>query len=198
MRLIIFILFTTLSNICFGQEVTIPDYRGDKESFEKVKDKLLREELSTITIEGTDKNNSGIKLKQIPIIKSGNNYCIFQKDSIKIIITTGFFDKSKHKFQYINKEIVKIDNKPYWGSDGGLPKETIKSVQAIIGSHTITIPKSKLSDLYNPNLCGSVNISSDRKRIYIDMMNSDGAGAYEVTWILKDKKYLRRVIGYGF
>ena len=30
------------------------------------------------------------------------------------------------------------------------------------------------------------------------MLNSDGKNGYEVTWVLQDKKYLRRVIDYGF
>jgi hypothetical protein len=30
------------------------------------------------------------------------------------------------------------------------------------------------------------------------MLNSSGKGGYEVTWIIEDKKYLRRVIDYGF
>jgi hypothetical protein len=41
-------------------------------------------------------------------------------------------------------------------------------------------------------------ISPDKKRIYIYSTHSDGAGAYEVTWIIQDKKYLRRVVDYGW
>lgn len=205
MKVIIFILVTIFSITCFGQEITIPEYRTDKESFKKIKDKVLRKELAIFTIEGSNETKPAIKLKQIPVIKSGKTYSIFQKDSIKVIITTSTFNKSEHKLKYVDKYIVKIDNKPFWGTDGGLPNEIIKSVQIIIGTDTISIPKSKLNDLYNPSLCSVNNrchafiyISNDRKRLYIDMMNSDGAGAYEVTWIIQDKKYLRRVIGYGF
>lgn len=154
--------------------------------------------MATFTIEGSDENNPTLKLKEIPSVKSGKTYSIFHKDSIKVIITTGNFDKSKRNILYIDKYVVKIDNKPFWGTDGGLPTKTIKSVQAIIGKDTIPIPKSKFNDLYNPNLSGTVYISSDKSRLYIYMINSDGAGGYEVTWIIQNKKYLRRVIGYGF
>ncbi len=64
------------------------------------------------------------------------------------------------------------------------------------------------ADLYEPRFCGSVNgeikcncaayISNDKRRIYIYMLNSNGKGGYEVTWVLQDKQYLRRVIDYGF
>jgi hypothetical protein len=29
-------------------------------------------------------------------------------------------------------------------------------------------------------------------------MHSDGAGAYEVTWVIQNKKYLRRIVDYGY
>lgn len=199
MKVIIFIVFTTLSITCFGQEVAIPDYRGDKESFKKIKDKILRKELATFTIEGSNGNKPSLELKQVPLIKSDQRYSLFQKDSFQVIITTGTFNKSKHKIQYVDKYVVKIDNKPFWGTDGGLPTRTINSVYIIIGKDTISIPTTKMNDLYNPNLFATnVYFSRDRKRLYIDMINSDGAGGYEVTWIIQDKKYSRRVIGYGF
>lgn len=28
----------------------------------------------------------------------------------------------------------------------------------------------------------------------ISMLNSDGAGGYEITWIIQNRKYLRRVV----
>ena len=85
------------------------------------------------------------------------------------------------------------------GTDGGLPTRTINWYILLLEKFTISIPTTKMNDLYNPNLFATnVYFSRDRKRLYIDMINSDGAGGYEVTWIIQDKKYSRRVIGYGF
>jgi hypothetical protein len=40
--------------------------------------------------------------------------------------------------------------------------------------------------------------SADGKRIYIYMLKRETGGSYEVTWVIQDKKYLRRIIDFGF
>ncbi len=193
-----------------AQDTIIPDFHGDKESFEKIKNKIIRKEVATFTIAGEEEDKSKIKLMSIPVNGFNDTSVIFLKDSIKVVIKTTRFDKSKHKLQYIDKYLVKIDNKPFWGTDGEIPAEAIKSVEITNGATRFMIPKSAINDLFNPNLCRrtknnnkpdcstSVYISNDRKRLYITMLNSDGAGGYEITWIIQDKTYLMRVIDYGF
>jgi hypothetical protein len=43
-----------------------------------------------------------------------------------------------------------------------------------------------------------VFVSPDKKKVYIYMLNRDNLGSYEVTWVIQDKKYLRRVVDFGF
>lgn len=208
MKILISIIFLLFADYLFAQEIAIPDYHGDKESLQKVKDKIIRKEVATFTIAGTEEPVSKIKLGEIPLISFGNNFSVFQKDSIKVTLTIGKFHKTNHKIKYLGSYVVKIDNKPFWGTDGGLPKEQINSIHMIVGKDTIHIPKSAYSDLFEPSLSWKelnktignlwVYYSKDRNRFYIAMMNSDGAGAYEVTLIIKNKKYFGRVIDYGF
>jgi len=39
--------------------------------------------------------------------------------------------------------------------------------------------------------------SKDGRKIYLYLFSKDDTGSYEVTWIIQDKKYLRRVLDYG-
>ena len=92
---------------------------------------------------------------------------------------------------------------------GYIPHAEIKSITLLIENDTVVIPPAAYADLYNLNLSykdGSgqertshaVYYSADGSRIYLYLLNRDQSGSYEVTWVIENKKYLRRVIDYGF
>jgi hypothetical protein len=119
------------------------------------------------------------------------------------------FDASKHKLSfYDEKYLVKIDNKPYFGDYGKVPKTTVGQVTAVIAGDTVAIPPAALTDLCNPILSFSdhgvqksqskVYLSNDGRRIYIYMLKRETGGSYEVTWVIQDKKYVKRVVDFGF
>lgn len=138
----------------------------------------------------------------IPIMTKSKSQMVFKKDSIKAILTQQTFDRTKHKFTY-NKEykaqIQLIDNKKYWGTDGGLPKTEYKSIEVNIGKTKVTVPYKALENLYEVNLY-STHINYDRTNdiIYIQSMNSDAAGSYEVIWKIEKGVYKERYVAYGF
>jgi hypothetical protein len=205
-QLLNFLLFLPI--ITFAQDSTFPDVKGDKESFSKLNDRNIKLELAQFTSAGSNENPKITSLIEVPLGKYGANYSIFQKDSVLFKIEKSKFSKANHKIKYFQQYALTIDNKPIWGKDGDLPKEQIRSVFVTIGSDTILIPQSAFSDLYEPSLTWKegketvgllrVYASRDRRRYYIYMENGDGAGFYEATLIIRNKKYLRRVIDYGF
>jgi hypothetical protein len=132
----------------------------------------------------------------------------FEGDGIKAIIKTAPFDAAKHKLDYDEKYLIKIDRKTYYGGYGFIPKTYISNVVLTIGSDTVAIPPAAYSDLYNVNLtymdkgvqrtANGIYRSKDMHKIYLYLFCRDNTGNYEVTWIIQDKKYFRRVIDYGF
>ena len=76
----------------------------------------------------------------------------------------------------------------------------------IIDNDTVLIPPIAYSDLFNLNFTYSdkgverttdaIYISKDRHNVYLYLFSRDNTGSYEVTWIIQDKKYLRRVLDY--
>jgi hypothetical protein len=104
---------------------------------------------------------------------------------------------------------VKIDRKYYYGDYGNLPKKQISQIRLMIGKDTIIIPAAAYSDFYNLNLsyedktgtqrsANAIYRSNDGRRLYLYLLSKDATGSYEVTWVIQDRKYLRRVVDYGF
>lgn len=140
--------------------------------------------------------------QEIPISKKNETEVKLGKDTIEITITRGAFDKTKHKLKYFrdNKDQIElIDNKKYWGTDGGLPKTEYKSISIKIGSQNINLPPKAIENLFEPFLYNTAaNYDNTTNTLYIQSMNSDGAGGYFVIWKIVNGIYKERYIAYGF
>jgi hypothetical protein len=139
---------------------------------------------------------------KIPLVAQTDSSVKIAKDSIEVIVTQRKFDKKKHKYKYYKEsptEIEFIDNKQYWGTDGGLPTMEYSGIKIKIGRIVFVAPKLATENLYEPNLdTVEVNYDKEKGMIYIQTMNSDGAGAYFVVWKFKNGVYQDRLIAYGF
>ena len=136
--------------------------------------------------------------QEIPVLVQEKTKVILSKDSIKIIITEQKFEKSKYKLTF-NKEykdqLEYVDNKQYWGTDGGIPKTEYKSIEIYIGIKKILLPKIAIANLFETSLYNTrVNHDKTNDVLYIQSMNSDGAGGYEVIWKIKKGVYKERYI----
>ena len=136
-------------------------------------------------------------------IAKGNTIVFYRKE-IQVVLSTEKFDKSKHSFKY-HKEyrdiIEKIDGKPFWGTDGNIPKKEYKSIEVKIRGKQVSIPKSAYSDLYESYLYtefNSVYYDKDNDILYIVADNGDGAGAYMVCWQIEKGVYKGRKVGIPF
>lgn len=138
--------------------------------------------------------------EKIPIINK-SNYVTLKNKNIEIIITEKKFQKKNHKFtfhkQYKNV-IEKIDNQDYYGTDGYYPQVEYSNIQITINGKTIYLPKEALKNLFEPNSYStSAHYDEANDILYIDSLNSDGAGSYEVLWIIEKGKYSKRIIFSG-
>lgn len=209
MRIISALLLCSIINTAFAQD-DIPDYRTKRDNFLKMQEKDIRADLSQFTLGGVSESLVKHSLVAIPLQSIGTDAIIFSNDTAIIQITIGAFDATKHKVSwYDDKYAVKLDNKAFWGTPHTVPKHTITSVIAVIGSDTLVVPPAAYFDLYEPRLyytdakgtkktyC-SVYRSPDQRKYYIYMLNGEGTGRYEVTWVIQDKQYLRRVVDWEF
>jgi hypothetical protein len=194
----ILIIFSFAFLINTKAQLDVDSYQ-DKWSIQKLKNPILKREIKLFIEDTRIKDFSKQNLlNEIPMTDHNSSSITFSYKDLTIKIEIDTFIAINHKLKYSKLDdnfLIEIDGKPFWGTDGGIPRKIIKSVICKFGNKKISIPLKEYADLFEPNLNGEVYISKDKKRIYIYMMNSDAAGSYEVTWIIQDNKYMRRVIG---
>ena len=184
------------------------DTRRKNESFAKLPKTEIRADLATFTLSGIDEAVGKEELQKISFTTFSSDFMNFGGDDIKAAIKLLPFDKSRHKLDYDEKYLIRIDRKTYYGDYGNIPKTYIGSVSIIVCNDSVAIPQAAYADLYNLNLTytdkgtlrsrNGIYKSKDGHRIYLYLFCKDAAGSFEVTWIVQDKKYLRRVLDYGF
>ena len=185
-----------------------PDLRSKKDNFKKVMEKDVRSDAASFTMSGIDESITKSQLPSIPVNAYSRNDIRFEGNGIQVIITAGNFEPAKHKLTYSDKYLIKIDNKGYYGRYTEVPRHSIASVTVVIDKDTVAIPPAAYSDLYNPAFTytdgsqlktfAGVYQSTDKRKVYVYMLNRDELGSYEVTWVIQDKKYLRRIVDFGF
>ncbi len=209
MRIILIILLCSISKFLFAQD-DIPDYRSKRDNFLKMQEKDVRADLSQFTFAGISESLTKHKLTEVPVKNISGSEVDFDNDTIQVQIKTGGFDATKHKVTWFDdKYAVKLDNHPFFGTENKIPTSTITSVIVVIDGDTVVVPPAAYVDLYQPKLFfndakGStksycnVYESANHRNYYIYMLNGDGIGRYEVTWVIQDKHFLRRVVDWGF
>ena len=190
------------------RELNYQDTRRKTESFAKFPKGDIRSDLSAFTLSGIGESVGKEDYKKIPFTSFSSDYMTFEGDGIKATITTLPFDASKHKLMYDEKYLIKIDKKTYYGGYGSTPFRYISNIIMTIDNDTINIPATAYSDLYNVNFSyndkgvqrsrNGIYRSKDGNKVYLYIFSKDNTGSYEVTWIIQDKKYFRRVLDYDF
>lgn len=205
----LFLIIAILYGVsCFAQGDDYQDTRRKNESFLRLQPKDVRADVATFALSGISESVGALPLQKIPYTFISNNSIAFEGDGIKATIKISPFDPAKHKLNYDEKYLIRIDRKTYYGGYGSMPKTYISNVTMTIGNDTVLIPPVAYSDLYNLNLTyndkgvkrttNAIYKSKDGHRIYLYLFSKDNTGSYEVTWIIQDHKYLRRVLDYGF
>ncbi|WP_018616066.1 hypothetical protein [Segetibacter koreensis] len=209
MRFVFLVLLVSLNFLSNAQDNEYPDYRSKKETFNRIVEKDIRSDLASYSMGGIDESIGKVPLKTVPITSFGANFISFANSNINVTITGASFNPSKHKLGYFDsKYLVKIDNKPYFGDYGKVPRSIIENITVVIDNDTVPIPQTAFSDLYNPIFTvteggvqksnNKVYLSADGKKVYVYMLKQESGGSYEVTWVIQDKKYLKRVVDFGF
>jgi hypothetical protein len=206
MRIIFLVALIVFNNFCFGQDR--PDFRSKKELFTRIPEKDIRADIASYSMGGMDESVGKLPLKTVPISASGSDFISFADNNLQVRVTSAPFDPKKHKLTYDDKYLIKIDNKGYFGDYGKIPKTTVDQVTVIIGRDTVVVPPAACTDLANPVFSfmeggvqksqNKVFLSADGRKIYVYMLKPEAGGSYEVTWVIQDKKYLRRVVDFGF
>lgn len=130
-----------------------------------------------------------------------DNEIVLGDDQINITVTQEDFKAAKHKLQYNTDHnfLETIDGKEAWGRDGNIPRRQYKGIRININGNSLEIPQEGLESLYEPNLnYTTAHYDKENDVLYIQSMNSDGAGAYLVLWRIEKGIYKDRFMFNGF
>ena len=140
--------------------------------------------------------------KKIPKSKALKGKVIFSDGEIEVLLLTSKFDQKLHKYKYHSgntKQLELIDGKVIFGTDGDFPNVEYKSVSIKVGSKRCELSIEALQNLYEPNFDSTrVNYDSKNDILYIQALNSDGAGGYAVLWMIENGEFKERIISRGF
>ena len=139
---------------------------------------------------------------KIPQKSNINGILKLENDKVKIEIIETKFIKENHKLTFVknsNSLLDKIDGSQIFGADGNIPRRQYKSIKVKLDKTIIELPNIALKNLYEPNLENhQANYDEKNDILYISSMNSDGAGSYEVIWVIEKNKFKERIEAYGF
>jgi hypothetical protein len=80
-----------------AQDESLPDLRNKRESFVKYPKGEIRDDLATFTIGGIDERIGKKPLEKLPATDYNLRSITFEGPNVKVVITSGTFDASKHK-----------------------------------------------------------------------------------------------------
>jgi hypothetical protein len=119
-----------------------------------------------------------------------------QNDSLTVELTTTAFREKDHTLQKDKGMIQKIDGKRPLGTDGEQPLAQLIRLRVTIKGDTIDIPATAWENLYDPTLETCTVFADNRSGfMYIHLLsNRSAAGGYEMVWIFKNNRYVKRYV----
>ncbi|MCE4563825.1 hypothetical protein INQ51_05840 [Maribellus sp. CM-23] len=118
----------------------------------------------------------------------------YKKSDFKFSYTLKDFNPDNRIIDWINnRSVSSIDGQSVWGTDGELPKTEIEKISIKIDGEEININKAFYSNLFECDNEFKVYKKEDTFFVYQD--NSDGAGYYQIVWVLNKTGLIQRLLG---
>ena len=114
-----------------------------------------------------------------------------------LILKTKAFDPSRHRVgsKKVGELLVTtVDGRAALGTDGSVPNVEIESFRFILDGREVRVPRGLYSDCFDPGTDGRLvlKFGQDAESVFVFMHGSDGAGVYDVVWVLrKDGRHSR-------
>ncbi len=134
--------------------------------------------------------------ESVPAISINESKAIFNSKNITVTIESEPFNYKENKkhFSTTNYNGYKVEDKfkgqQIWGTDGTIPQTHYKSVSVKMGGKILQIPPKEIENLFNINTeFAACYFDSEHESLYINMVNSDGAGGYAVLFTIEKGVY---------
>jgi hypothetical protein len=91
------------------------------------------------------------------------------------------------------KWITEIDGRPVWGTDGEFPNIQVDDIEVEIDGKKVMIHSVFYGDIYECD--NTFSVYKNGETYFVHQWNSDGAGAYEIVWVLDKSGLKQRLVG---
>lgn len=119
---------------------------------------------------------------------------LYDGKDFKFEYQLGDFDSTNRYIDRVDGNwIVAIDGRPVWGTDGNLPVIQVNKINFSFDGREFEIHRSLFSDIYELN--SIVSIYRKGETFFVHQRNSDGAGAYEIVWVINKSGLQQRLVG---
>ena len=108
-------------------------------------------------------------------------------------ILTDFDSANRIVDRQEGKWVTAIDGRHAWGTDGNLPKIQVSGVKINIDHKEILIQDVFYRDIYE--CTNRFAIYRNNNTYFIYQANSDGAGYYQIVWVLTRDGLQQRLVG---
>ncbi len=112
----------------------------------------------------------------------------------RLAIRTRPFRKEAHQVECKDGDCL-IDGRIAMGTDGGIPKIEIESMQLVFDGKAMAIPAKLYRDVFEPNFkegTFAIRLGDDLASLFVFLGGSDGAGSYQLLWVFRrDGKHSR-------
>jgi len=117
----------------------------------------------------------------------------FHKD-VKLKYTFKPFQEEEKIIDFFEeKRAIFINGLKPWGTDGEMPKYEIEELSIYVKDEKIEVPEILTTDLFECN--DSFDLFVVKDFYIIHQHHSDGAGFYELVWVIRDNKIVQRLVG---
>ncbi|HCA06698.1 SH3 domain-containing protein [Chryseobacterium sp.] len=130
--------------------------------------------------------------ESVPAVSINENKAVFNLKNIAVTIESEPFNYKENKkyFSTTNYNGYKVEDKfkgqQIWGTDGTIPQTHYQSISVKIGGETLQVPPKEIENLFNINTeSAACYFDSEHETLYINMVNSDGAGGYAVLFTIE-------------
>jgi hypothetical protein len=145
------------------------------------------------------------------IQKITDSSIVLTKENYQIEITSSKFDTLGQVFSYSDngKYLEQINGQPFWGTDGGFPREKIAQIKISKGDSFTILSETIFQNLFEPNFhcfkngdeqyCFTHAYLTNNKELILTMMNGDGAGGYQVFFVFDTQfNLITKSVSFGF
>lgn len=198
-QFIIVVIYIFFQQICYSQS---------SEGYANLPEGIIKNEVASFLISAhriNQTDNISNTLVEIKLKRCSEDFVYFESGDII----------SLDKLVSIQSKAVNvIDNKITggytWGIGNSPPTTEVSKVRYIHVKFQLILPDTAIAGLFNPKFCINpkkknkigktttsnckVYQSQDKRRVYIYMLNGEESAEYEVTWVIENGRYYRRIV----